>query len=123
MAIGRLLVIAIIVSGAACAPKEQRLPDFRLSNGANVSEVRLLDGTLFFRSAALIGECNEIRSEVRDVWMQVGRQEAAKRSSNRFTMVPEDRTGRSRTFDYMRRDGEWTEWNFFDRDCSSNGQP
>lgn len=115
-----LMVLAASIS--ACAAREQRLPDVQISDTTTISEIYLRDtdlgAMLFWRTATLMTACKEIRTEVRAVWDRIGRQEAEKRASARFTMMPEDTTGHSRTFDYVRRDGRWIEWNFFDRDCS-----
>jgi hypothetical protein len=111
-----VVLLACIVALAACASRSKRFADVGLAGGTKISNVNLFEGEgsaiLFYRTATPVGACNPIRAEVREVWRRFAQREAEKRAVEKFSLMPEDETGYSRAFSYVRRDSEWVEGDF-----------
>lgn len=128
MIMGRLvrvvLAVVMVTQLVSCgrSPTESpddstRWPDVRLDDDRVLSEVSLDEdgGYLFvdYRTSVSLADCAEMQAEVRAVWSEVLRDEAAKRNVDHVVVWPTDPSGRAQSFTYeLDQSRQWREANF-----------
>lgn len=123
-----VIVLTVSITGlqaAGCAEGQTpegglKQPDFTLNSGRVLTNVFVdtrPDGSLmlFYSTGASGAGCEQTQAEVREVWSRFLRQEAERKSARDATIMPEDSSGTSTSYRYLRgNDDMWREHQFGD---------